>query len=179
MKVLFISQPMNGKSDEEILKEREQAIAKVKEVVGEDVEVLETFFDDFSVDAKPLEYLARSIEFLAKADIAYFAPGWETARGCKIEHDCARAYGIDILYCTPPKMSFGQAFDMLRLDMCRGIKLPHWKEDAVVKIQWPLPDDTSEMTAPYLYVESRHGRVPWEETKVELFSDKWEIVEWA
>jgi len=94
-KKLFISQPMRGKTDEEILREREEAVTKAKAIIGEEVEVLETFFTDFSADAKPLEYLARSIEFLAKADVAYFVPGWETARGCKIEHECAVEYGID------------------------------------------------------------------------------------
>lgn len=95
MKKLFISQPMRGKSDEEILKEREIAIVKAREVVGEDVEVLDTFFTDFPADAKPLQYLAESIGFLAKADVAYFAPEWNSTRGCKIEHECAVEYGID------------------------------------------------------------------------------------
>lgn len=95
MKKLFISQPMRGKSDEEILKEREHAIQKAKELIGEEVEVLDTFFDDFDSNAKPLEYLARSIEYLSKADVAYFAQGWQEARGCKIEHECAVEYGID------------------------------------------------------------------------------------
>lgn len=95
MKKLFISQPMRDKTDNEILHDRERAIANAEEIIGEKLEPLETFFDDFSADTKPLEYLARSIEFLAKADIAYFAPGWESARGCKIEHECAVEYGID------------------------------------------------------------------------------------
>jgi hypothetical protein len=94
MKKLFISQPMRGKTDEEILKERKKAIAKAKEVAGEDIEVLETFFN-FPKGTKPLYYLAKSIEFLSKADIAYFVPGWNNARGCKIEHECAVEYGID------------------------------------------------------------------------------------
>ncbi len=94
MKKLFISQPMRGKTDEEILKEREEAIAKAKEVLGEDVEVLDTFFGDFGPDATPLTYLARSLEYLAKADIAYFAKGWQLARGCRIEYKCAIEYGI-------------------------------------------------------------------------------------
>lgn len=34
-----------------------------------------------------------------------------------------------------------------------------------------------QMTAPYLYVESRFGRVPWKETMIELFSEGWEVVE--
>jgi len=95
MKKLFISQPMRGKSDEEILKEREHAIQKAKELIGEEVEVLDTFFDDFDSNAKPLEYLARSIEYLSKADVAYFAQGWQEARGCRIEHECAVEYEID------------------------------------------------------------------------------------
>ena len=33
------------------------------------------------------------------------------------------------------------------------------------------------MTAPYLYVESRFGRVPWKETMIELFSIEWTVVE--
>ena len=98
MKKLFISQPMRGKSDEEIIKERELAIARAKAVIGKDVEVLETFFDDFKAGAKPLEYLAKSIEFLAQADVAYFAKGWELASGCRIEHECAVEYGILCIY---------------------------------------------------------------------------------
>ena len=61
MKKLFISQPMKGKTDEEILKERENAIRSAE---------------------KP------------SADVAYFAKGWNEARGCKIEHTCAVEYGI-------------------------------------------------------------------------------------
>ena len=33
------------------------------------------------------------------------------------------------------------------------------------------------MTACYLYVESRFGRVPWKETFIELFDTSWEIVD--
>ena len=86
---------MNGKTDEEILRERNEAIDITKDIVGEEVEVLETFFDDLGPDKKPLHYLAKSLEYLAEADIAYFVPGWENTGGCKIEHQCAVEYGID------------------------------------------------------------------------------------
>ena len=33
------------------------------------------------------------------------------------------------------------------------------------------------MTAPYLYVESRFGKVPWKETFPEMFDNSWEVVE--
>lgn len=95
MKKLFISQPMRGKSDEQILVEREKAIKIAKEKLGEEVEVIDSFFEAAPVDAKPLWYLGESLKLLAEADVAYFAEGWEHARGCKIEHTCAVEYGID------------------------------------------------------------------------------------
>ena len=44
MKRLFISQPMRDKTDEEILTVREQAIESAKHYLGEDVEVIDSFF---------------------------------------------------------------------------------------------------------------------------------------
>ena len=96
-KKIFISQPMGGLSDEQVLKERAAAISKAKTILGEDVIPLETFFDDFGPAAKPLDYLARSLEFLAKADVAVFATGWQNARGCRIERQCAEDYGIPVM----------------------------------------------------------------------------------
>ena len=95
MKKLFISQPMRGKSDEEILAERKKAIETAEKVIGEPVEVIDSFFEKAPVNAKPLWFLGKSLELLADADVAYFAPGWEGARGCKIEHTCAVEYDIN------------------------------------------------------------------------------------
>ena len=97
MKKLFISQPMKGKSDEEILRERENAIKSAKKLLGEPVEIIDSFFQSAPVDAKPLWFLGKSLELLSTADIAYFAKGWEKARGCKIEHTCAVEYGITVI----------------------------------------------------------------------------------
>ena len=97
MKKLFISQPMRGKSNEEILKEREEAIKKAEEFLGEPVEVIDSFFKNAPADVTPLWYLGKSIQLLSEADMAYFAKGWYDARGCKIEHECALEYGILIM----------------------------------------------------------------------------------
>lgn len=100
MKKLFISQPMRGKSNEEILAVREKAIKSAERNLGEPVEVIDSFFQDISVPEeaqRPLWCLGKSLELLAKADVTYFAPGWGDARGCKIEHECAKEYGIDII----------------------------------------------------------------------------------
>lgn len=94
MKKLFISQPMRGKTDEEILAVRAQAIQSAKRALGEEVEVIDSFIHGTTSDAKPLWYLGKSLELLSTADIAYFAKGWEDARGCRIERECAIEYGI-------------------------------------------------------------------------------------
>ena len=94
MKKLFISQPMRGKTDEEILTERDVAIKDAEELLREPVEVIDSFFRSAPVGAKPLWLLGKSLELLSDADIAYFAKDWQKARGCKIEHECAVEYGI-------------------------------------------------------------------------------------
>ena len=98
MKV-FISQPMKDKTNEQIKETREKLIAKAKERFGEDIEIIDSFFENAPHDAKPLWFLAKSIEMLSTADVAYFAKGWEEARGCRIENTCAIEYGITVIEC--------------------------------------------------------------------------------
>lgn len=62
MKKLFISQPMNGKTNEEIETVREKAIASATDMLGEPVEVIDSFFKDAPHDAKPLCFWGKSIE---------------------------------------------------------------------------------------------------------------------
>lgn len=95
MKKLFISQPMRGKTDKEIIAIRNKAIEDAKEIIGEPVEVIDSFFQKAPVDVKPLWYLGKSLELLSTADVAYFVEGWQDARGCKVEHFCAVEYNID------------------------------------------------------------------------------------
>lgn len=94
MKKLFISQPMRGKTEEEILAVRAKAIQSAERELGEEVEVIDSFIKGAPAAARPLWFLGESIKLLAKADVAYFAEGWEEARGCRIENDCAIEYGI-------------------------------------------------------------------------------------
>ena len=97
MKKLFISQPMKGKTDEEILAERRKAIRSAERQLGEPIEVIDSFFQSAPADAKPLWFLGKSLELLAGADIAYFTKGWQEARGCKIENICAIEYDIAVI----------------------------------------------------------------------------------
>lgn len=96
---VFISQPMKDKSEEEILRVREEAIASIRAKCDEDVEIIDSYFEDYNPEngCIPLKYLAKSLELLADANVAYFASGWENARGCRIEHEAAVEYGIEVI----------------------------------------------------------------------------------
>lgn len=98
MKKLFISQPMRGKTNEEIETERAKAVEEAKAILNDDdIKVIDSFFKDAPVEAKPLWFLAKALELLASADAVYFAKDWNKYRGCKIEHLCATEYNIKII----------------------------------------------------------------------------------
>ena len=93
-KKLFISQPMRGKTDEFIKEEREKMINTIKEKYGDDIEIIDSFFANY--DGNAVGFLSKSIGKLSEADMAAFAPDWNQARGCKIEHTICTEYGIPI-----------------------------------------------------------------------------------
>ena len=97
MTKIFISQPMKDKTNQEIEQERKEIIEKAEKHFGE-IEVIDSFFKDASHDAKPLWFLGKSLELLSNADVIVLGKGWEQARGCRIEHECAIQYGIKIAY---------------------------------------------------------------------------------
>ena len=96
---LFISQPMQGKSIEEIFAEREEAAKKATSLVKRDMEVIDSYIQDAPEGAKPLWFLGKSLELMSDADVVYFAEGWQKARGCRCEYECARAYADDDFVC--------------------------------------------------------------------------------
>lgn len=107
---IFISMPMNGLTSEEIEtkfeKLKEQAIESAKQfLVDTGHTVLPEFHiadsvmhDDVPVFIKSssLYCLGYSLQVLSGCDFAYFADGWENARGCRLEHQAAVDYGVTI-----------------------------------------------------------------------------------
>ena len=101
----MISQPMAGKTEGEITADRDRAIAALE---AQGYEVINTRFTDewYSKENMekrdvvniPLCFLAKSLEKMSLCHAAYFVKGWETARGCRIEHEAAKAYGLTIIY---------------------------------------------------------------------------------
>lgn len=101
----MLSQPMAGKTEEEIRETRERAIKVLKEKGYEIVNTLFTdeWYSDDAMDKRgvvqiPLCFLAKSLENMSLCHVAYFCKGWEETRGCRIEHEAAKAYGLEVIY---------------------------------------------------------------------------------
>lgn len=101
---IFISQPMQGKTDDEILAERERAIKVAKAKWGDDVEVLESFFQSAPTEARPVWFLGESLKVMADADAVIVCKGWSAARGCKVEIVAAEAYKLPVFFMIGNKL---------------------------------------------------------------------------
>lgn len=104
-KKIMVSQPMNGLTEEQIQEARNRFL---KFAEKNDYEVVNTLFTNewYSKEAMtdrgvvqiPLCFLAKSLENMALCHVVYFSKGWENARGCKVEHEVAQKYGIEMFY---------------------------------------------------------------------------------
>ena len=101
----MLSQPMAGKTEEEIIATRNEAIRVLTE---RGYTIVNTLFTDewYSKEKMaergvvqiPLCFLAKSLENMSLCHAAYFCKGWENARRCRVEHEAAKAYGLEIFY---------------------------------------------------------------------------------
>lgn len=91
---------MIGLSREEITQKRASITKKLEERFG-NITVIDSYFAEFDLMKSSLNAsvycLGRAIIKLSEADIVVFAEGWESARGCRIEHTIAQDYGMDII----------------------------------------------------------------------------------
>ena len=110
-KNIFISQPMTGKSEEEILATRQKEIDKIHQLFdadGVEINIIASYIDDatrkhfkehISDDINwDIFWLSQSLERLAMADMIWLCDGWEYSNGCNIELECATRYGVGIMY---------------------------------------------------------------------------------
>lgn len=202
MKKLFISQPMRGKTDEEILAVREKAIESAKKYLKEcgeedEIEVIDSFFQNAPAEARPLRFLAKSLELLSTADVAYFAKGWEDARGCRIENECAIEYGIGVIEdysdCEPEGMNFGTALELVK----QGVKIARegWNGKGLFVVYqkaypegipcnkqtaeaWGMNEGDLFKCEPYLQINTVDGsHAMWVPSIRDCLAEDWVIVE--
>ena len=101
---VFISQPMNGLTDAEIVTVREKIFDEFK--LDHPEAVLLDHYADLkskvgifnSYTHSNVALLAESLRTMADADVVLFAKDWEKARGCRIENKVAGYYDIERVY---------------------------------------------------------------------------------
>ena len=102
---------MTGKSEEEILATRQEAIDKIHQLFdadGEQVNIIDSYIDDATRNEFQgrmgdainwdIYWLSQSLQKLAMADTIWLCEGWEYSKGCNIEFACAIQYGLGIMY---------------------------------------------------------------------------------
>ena len=64
------------------------------------IEVIDTIFTEEAPEDCNIGvyYLGKSISAMKDVDAIYMCDNWREARGCRIEHQVAREYGIKTLY---------------------------------------------------------------------------------
>ena len=96
MKV-FLSHPMNGLSESEIMSIRDSAYTYLQAVYG-NIKIIDNLhLYEAPKGAGRLWHLGRSIQQMEEADTIYFCGDWEDARGCCVEERVARYYGLKVL----------------------------------------------------------------------------------
>lgn len=101
---VFISQPMGTLSRAQINEDRERVLGVMLRAGyrPESTIIIDSMINEIPPNHTNygLWYLGRSIIALSNADIAIFAKGWENGRGCRIELECAKKYGIPCIFET-------------------------------------------------------------------------------
>jgi hypothetical protein len=105
IKKLFISQPMKGLTNEEIVETRKKATEYISSVYPDnDIIVIDSYKPQSSTDynaVSAVNLLGNAISMMASANIVYFAPGWKDSKGCQIENEVARRWlepnGVELI----------------------------------------------------------------------------------
>ena len=116
MKV-FISQPMKGRTDKEILDERDAVIEYLKQKYS-DISIIDSFLDIEPPEVKTTAvfYLGKSIQLLSDADLCVVVGDVSDNNGCQIEMEVCKRYGIELIQLSltpnPDKDLFSLSSDL-------------------------------------------------------------------
>jgi hypothetical protein len=105
IKKLFISQPMNGITNESILETRRKAAEYISSMYPDNEIVL---IDSYYPQENPnynavsaVNLLGQALSKMASADLIYFVPGWKDSKGCQVENEVARRWlepnGVELI----------------------------------------------------------------------------------
>ena len=106
---IMLSRPMKGKTREEIEKEEKEMVNLLFDKYKDNCEIISSIIEN-PEEKSELECFTESIFFMSMADVLAMGFGWENARGCKLEHEIAKAYGVKVIYLE--ELKIGQEEDL-------------------------------------------------------------------
>ena len=104
---------MRGRTEEEILTSIKKMHSIAERNLGEELELI----DSYSTESPPpnvneaVWHLGKAIQKLAEADYISVPTYIYGYKGCQIERDVARAYGIDTVPISPPDIWLAKGVD--------------------------------------------------------------------
>lgn len=124
---VFISQPMRGLSNDEIVANRQKAIEVIKNNLGE-VEIINSVLNrdelakngDFALSKNSRVYfLGESLKLLSQANCVVFMDGYKEMDGCLSEEFVARQYGIQSYQLIGDELRSVQVVGVGGIDSCQ------------------------------------------------------------
>lgn len=96
MKKVFISVGMRGRTDEDVMADIKRAKLNISNMF-DDVKIIDNWDCECPDEAVRLYCLGEAIKKLGDCDICYFVKGWQKHKGCIVEMEVCKLYGIEIV----------------------------------------------------------------------------------
>lgn len=174
IKYLFISQPMSGRTNEEILDVRQKATQFISDKYPDnEILVLPSYKEqpDNTYDAtSAVDLLGNAISLMARANVIYFVPGWQKSRGCQIENEVARRWleetGVELIEDGMEKVDVELTPEQLETLKSEADKAGMSVHKFInLKLQQAMTDGTLEKVAEEIESgdldEPRYPKEPW------------------
>lgn len=101
---IFVSVGIGGRADSDINEDLRRANDNIRNYCNEyykidpkNIEIINTYNCEAPADASSLWYLGESIKKLGECSICYFVKGWKNHKGCAIEMEVCKSYGIEVI----------------------------------------------------------------------------------
>ena len=95
---IFLSLGMRDRDEKDVLHDIEEATLYAKAMMSSaytECEMVDTYQqEEAPEDAGPTYYLGRSIQILGSCDQVWFINDWKNYRGCRVEYEVCKTYGI-------------------------------------------------------------------------------------
>ena len=129
---LFVSLPMRGRSDNDILEDMHKIHKSVENAYGHEFELIDTLSNEPQPENMPYSptwYLGESIQKLGSANLVALHPDWRLARGCYVELFTAHLYNIPYIELTSDYRPVLTTMENIRKVTPKNMDVASWTKE--------------------------------------------------